>query len=179
MDRRIVRLSDTTARCAATPLCGACHQRAGGPCGLERVFLWLTPALFITALLPLTARPQATSYNTTIFGTVYNYSHSAFYQLYEIMICPAAALICLGACFAVLAFKKTERVAAAKVLFAAGMGPLLFGYFRMTLLAVFRDNMVWFNFWEEITEGILVVGIGLVLWTFRKSLFSPPAQQQA
>ncbi len=179
LDRRIIRLSDASARCAATGLCGVCHQRTGGACGLERVFLWLTPALWITALLPLTAHPHAVSYNTTIFGTVYNYSHSAFYQLYEIMVCPIAALIGLGACFAVLAFKKTNRVPAAKVLFAAGMGPLLFSFFRMMLLSAYRDDMVWFNFWEEITEGILVIGIGLVLWIFRQTLFSRPATRQA
>jgi len=178
MDWRVMRLSDLSARCAATGLCRVCQQRTGGPCGLERVFLWLTAALWIMALMPLTARPHPTSYNTTIFGTVYNYSHSAFYQLYEIMICPAAALICLGACFGVLAFKKTDRVPVAKVLFAAGMGPLLFSFFRMLLLGAYRDNMVWFNFWEEITEGILVVGIAVVLWIFREALFNRPAGQQ-
>jgi hypothetical protein len=41
------------------------------------------------------------------------------------------------------------------------------------LLAVYRDNLVWFAAWEEVTELLFVVAAGLILWFFRHGLFKP------
>lgn len=66
--------------------------------------------------------------------------------------------------------KRENAVGISKIFFAAGLGPLGFGFLRLILLHAYRENLVWFNFWEELTELIFVVGIGLTLWLFRSNL---------
>ena len=46
-----------------------------------------------------------------------------------------------------------------------------FGLFRLVLLQVYRDNLVWYAAWEEVTELLFVLSAGLVLWIFRHGLF--------
>jgi hypothetical protein len=119
----------------------------------------------------LLADTYPVSYNSKILGVAYNYSHSVFYQIFETRYCPIFAIILLAASYAVLLFKKKDAVAVSKVFFAAGMGPLGFGLLRLIFFGLYRDNLVWFNFWEEITELLYVAGIGVVLWLFRRGLF--------
>ena len=83
IDRRLIKLSDPQARCAALGLCQRCIKQADVPCGLRRVFLFLIPAMMIVALMPLSAALIPVSYNTTILGTFYNYSHPAMCQIFE------------------------------------------------------------------------------------------------
>ncbi len=61
------------------------------------------------------------------------------------------------------------------MLFAAGMGPLAFAFLRLVFVGVFQDNLVWFSFWEELTELIYITGVGFILWIFRRGLF--PARE--
>ena len=161
--------------CAALPLCRQCIKHAEAPCGLRRMFYLLIPATMTLAFMPLTADFSADSYNTTILGTLYNYSHAVLYQVYEIRLLPVAALALMAASFAVLLLKKREPVAWSKFLFAAGMGPLGFSLMRLFIYAPYHANQVWFAFWEEITELLFVVGVAVILWLFRKGLFAGPA----
>ena len=73
--------------------------------------------------------------------------------------------------------KKDEPVGWSKVLFAAGMGPLGFGFLRFVLFTAYRENLVWFAFWEEITELLYIFGVGVVLWIFRKALLQKQAER--
>ncbi|MCY3019807.1 MAG: rhodanese-like domain-containing protein, partial [Planctomycetota bacterium] len=171
MDARLIRLSARDAKCAALPLCRPCGKHTGGPCGLQRVFMVLIPACAVLALLPFTAEPVAVSYNTLVCSIAYNYSHPVLHQLYEIRVCPALAIVLMTASWLVLILKKNEPVAWAKVLFSAGLGFLLFGYLRLLLFAPFRDNLVWFGFWEEVTEFVGIAAVGILLLIFRKGLF--------
>jgi hypothetical protein len=41
---------------------------------------------------------------------------------------------------------------------------------RMVLGGAYDDNRVWYLFWEETTELLLLLGICFVLWTFRQGL---------
>jgi rhodanese-related sulfurtransferase len=171
IDRRILRLSEPGARCAAAGLCHGCSKAdPSAPCGLERVFRFIVPALAVLAIPPLLAEPSTVAYNTKIFGTFYSYTHPGIHQIYEIRFCPAAALFFLGASLLALLFKRREPIAWSKLLFAAGLGPLGFCYLRWVLLAAYREDLVWFAFWEEITELLFIMGAAFVLWTFRKSL---------
>jgi rhodanese-related sulfurtransferase len=172
MDRRLIKLSDPEARCAALPLCHRCIKYAEVPCGLQRTFMLLIPAVMVLCPLPYCADPSAVSYNTRIFGTFYNYSHPTVHQLYETRFLPAAALLLLLASLLVLVAKRSEPVAWSKVLFAAGCGALGFAFFRLILLQVFRDHLVWFSTWEELTELLFIASAGVVLWIFRLGMFS-------
>ena len=64
-----------------------------------------------------------------------------------------------------------------KIFFAAGIGAMGFSFFRLFLLHCYRDNLVWFAAWEEITEMLFILGVTLVLWTFRLPLFVESARR--
>jgi len=179
LDRRLVGFSDANGRCAAVPLCHGCPRRSGGPCGLVRTFEFMIPALAVLALLPAMGQPAAVSYNTKILGGFYNYSHAVVHQLYEIRFCPIAAAVLLALAFAALVWKRKEPVAWSKALFCAGIGALGFSYLRWVLFAGFREDLVWFETWEEITELIYILGVAFVLWTFRHGLFATARERAA
>jgi len=168
LDERLIRYSDPNQRCAAVSLCQGCEKYSDVPCGLKRLFLLGIPALLIVALMPFCASPIPVSYNVTILGSFYNYTHAGVHQLFESRYCPVIALVLLGASLWALACKKDNPVVVSKVLFAAGMGPLAFSLFRTALLTAYRDNMVWFVFWEEATELLFVAVAGGILWIFRR-----------
>jgi hypothetical protein len=75
LDLRLLKLSDPEARCAAVGLCQRCIKHSDVACGLRRLFQFLIPAMMLVALAPLCAKLLPLSYNTTIFGDIYNYSH--------------------------------------------------------------------------------------------------------
>jgi rhodanese-related sulfurtransferase len=171
IDDRILGLSDPERRCAAVRLCGACSKHADVPCGLRRSFYVLIPAVMLIALMVPAADWRDHSYNTLIFGQAYNYGHLRAFQQVENWYCPAAALAMLGASLAILLVKRRAPVAWAKIALAAGLGPLGFGMFRMLLGAAYVGNRVWFLFWEEATELMLMLGTCCLLWIFRRGLF--------
>jgi rhodanese-related sulfurtransferase len=178
MDRRLIKYSSAKDRCAALSLCRACIKHADVPCGLRRVFTMLIPATIAVAIMPLCADLKTAAYDTSIMGTNVHYSETLSDQLFEIRYCPALAILLLTASWLVLLFKRQEPVPLAKVLFAAGMGPVGFGFMRLFLAAAYREDPVWANAWEEITELLFVAAVAFVLLVFRQSLFAkePPGQ---
>jgi len=121
--------------------------------------------------MPLCADWHSNSYNTMIFGTFYNYTHRLIYQQFELLYCPVVSIIILIISLLILASKREDSLLLAKLFFAAGIGLFGFGMFRSILAGLYSQNIVWFNFWEEGTELLFIVGICFVLWLFRKSLF--------
>lgn len=172
LDRRIVHLSDPNSKCEAVGLCRRCWKHADAPCALQRMFLYLIPAAMALSLLPICAEPSSVSYNTTILGSPYNYSHPVVYQIFEIRYCPAAAFLLLGASWIVLGMKRREPVRWSKMFFSAGIGALGFSGLRLVLFSAYRQNLVWFGFWEEVTELIFIAGVAVVLWLFRRGLWA-------
>jgi rhodanese-related sulfurtransferase len=179
MDERLIKYSDADQKCAAVGLCRGCIKYTNIPCGLKRMFLLLIPAAAVMALLPFCSRLEPVSYNTRIFGTFYNYSNAVVQQIYEMRLCPLAAIGLLIVSFLLLALKRHDPVRASKIFFAAAMGPLGFAFFRLFLFTPFRDNLVWFNVWEEITELLFVVCAGAVLWVFRRGLTDTSPQGES
>jgi rhodanese-related sulfurtransferase len=170
IDRRILMLSDPDKRCAALGLCGECIKYADVPCGLKRTFYLIIPLCIAIALMVPLADWQDNAYNTFIFGQFYNYGHLRVHQQFENWYCPAAAILLFGGSLLILAYKRENAVALAKVTFAAGLGPLGFGMLRMVLGSAYDQNRVWYAFWEEFTELLFVSAVGFVLWTFRRKL---------
>jgi hypothetical protein len=170
IDQRLIKFSPGNERCAALGLCGACEKYTGAVCGLKRLFKFMIPGLMAVALMPFTAPFQLNAYRTELLGSPHYYHHMVSSQWFELRACPILALSFLAAAWLVLLFKRTEPVAASKVLMAAGTGPLGFGIMRMAIVATFSGNQVWLNFWEEFTELLFVIAVLLVLWTFRHRL---------
>jgi rhodanese-related sulfurtransferase len=177
LDLRAIKYSASQDKCALLGLCDACIKHKDVPCGLRRVFKWLALSFVILSFMPLLAQFHPASYNTSIVGTLYNYSHSAIYQIFEIRYAPALAIHFFLGAFLVLQFSRTEPVPLAKLLFSAGMGFFGFSMFRLILLDLYLDNLVWFVCWEEFTEFLYVFIIGIVLWIFRARLFKEEASQ--
>jgi len=150
----------------------------------------IIPATIVVAMMLPTAGWQNNAYNTRVFAELYNYGHLQLYQQFENQYCAAAAVVLLAASLVALLWgtwrTRSSRhapcadpgtgpvpdmdIAAAKILFAAGLGPLGFGMLRMVLGGAYDQNRVWFLFWEEATELLFVGSACLVLWIFRRRL---------
>jgi rhodanese-related sulfurtransferase len=173
MDRRVLKYSPPNERCAALGLCRACAKSADAPCALERLFALMLPALAAVALMPLSGGFVLDSYDAIILGRTTHYHHLVSSQWFELRFCPLIAAGLLIAAWLVLLFKRPDPVPASKALLAAGLGPMGFGILRLVLVATFRERLVWFDAWEEMTELIAIFAIAAVLWAFRASLFAP------
>jgi len=134
------------------------------------VFILIGVAAALVACIPLSGRLRVVSYNTTIFGTVFNYAHPLAYQFTEVRYFPVVASALLLAGVLVLVLGKEGRVPTAKFLFAAAIGPFGFSMLRFGLFSSFFDDLVWMDFWEGTTELVFISGVAAVLWIFRKSL---------
>ncbi len=170
VDTHFVKFSSPEEKCAALGLCRSCYKYTDVPCGLKRLFFFLIPTSFLLTFMLLSTGPKMVSYNSRIFGRLYNYSHSVIYQRFETHYCAVIALAFFAIAFFVLIFKKEDPVSASKIFFAGGMGPLGFGLLRLVLFGSYDGNLVWLNVWEEVTELMFVVGIGVILWIFRYAL---------
>jgi hypothetical protein len=176
LDRRLIRFSSPTDRCAALALCRRCWKNAEEPCGLRRLFLLAIPASALLALVPLTATYKLTAYSSDVLGTRVCYAHALPSQMFEMRVCPGLALALCVAAWVVLRTRQAAGVPLSKLLFAAGLGPLGFGLMRTAFVAIFSEDLMWYETWEEWTELLFAVGIAYVLWTFRHALGrEPPA----
>lgn len=138
----------------------------------RRAGMFAALMISILALLPLTVPLSPTTYQTELFGFDYAYARFDFYQWYEARTLPLLAFACLIAAWLVmLTAKNTSIPQAAKMLFSAGAGALGFSIFRVVLGALYANQLVWFEFWEETTELMMVVTVGFVLWQYQPSLF--------
>jgi hypothetical protein len=154
------------------------HQNADVTCAVRRLYLLTIIVFMILTFMPFAADTHEVTYNTAILGTDYNYSHAAIYQLFEIRYCPFVALVFFAAALVTFYVRKADPLPFAKILFASGLGFFGFSMFRLVLFQVYRDNLTWFVFWEEVTELIYVAGIGAVLWIFRAKLFREEEQEK-
>lgn len=177
LDTRGVKLSSPGERCAALDLCGPCIKYEDAPCGARRLFLLLAPLCAILAAIPLFAAVKTAAYGTYIARTFYSYSHLAIHQVFETRYCPVLAIVLFSLSFIVLLIKQDKPAPmTAKILFSAGFGLFVFSMFRLLFGSVYQDNLVWFDFWEELTELLYVVIIWWVLWVFRRRLFPESVQ---
>jgi rhodanese-related sulfurtransferase len=170
LDRRLVMLSDPRRRCAALGLCGRCIKHANVPCGLRRVFCVVLPLAMLFSLFLLTAGWHDTVYITRIFGYPYVYGHLFVFQMFENWFCGGAAFLMFAAALCTLLVRRQAGIETAKILFAAGLGPLVFGGLRMLLGAAYDRNQVWYLFWDESTDFALIALVCAVLWIFHRRL---------
>ena len=176
MDKYVFHYIDRRKRCALLGLCVRCIKYEEVPCALKRTFIFLSFSASAVALMPLFAELKMVSYNTNIWGTFYNYSHPLLYQIFEIRYCPiiASAAFVLTAILYLL--KKTDPSMLAKIFFAGACGAAGFSFLRFVLFHGFQDNLVWMEFWEEITEFVFIVGVTFFLWLFRHTLLKRPIE---
>ena len=170
LDRNFLKFSDPKSRCALLGTCRGCIKVSDVPCVLTRLFQLSTLSLIVLAFMPFQAVPTAVSYNTTIFGFFRNLMHPVTIQLFEIRYSPVMAILFLLIAFFFLVRGKTEDTQWVKIFLSAGVGFLTFSFLRLAFIAFYRDDIVWFVFWEEATELLLMGGITYLVWAFKDNL---------
>ncbi len=168
MDRRLMNLSEKKNKCTAVEVCGSCYKYNDVSCRFTRVFAFVCMALLVCGIMPLLADMNFNSYNTDVFGTIYNYAHPVIFQYFEIRFAPIAAILFFALSFLVYRKNGFTPAATGVVLFSAGAGLLGFSFFRMFLFSVYARRLWWYIIWEEITELLFIVGLCLLLWVFRR-----------
>lgn len=171
MDRYATHFTEPDKKCSFTSFCRRCIKYEPVTCGLQSFLIFVGIAGALVALMPLRAELQVVSYNTKIWGTLYNYNHPIIYQVFEFRYFPLLASGLFFAAALILWVGRDNRLHMSKMIFAAGVGPFGFSLFRFIVFHGFRTNLAWMDFWEEITEFIFILGVILVLWFFRRSLF--------
>lgn len=171
IDQNALHYSEPKKTCSLTSFCRQCHKYENASCGLQSFFIFLGIAGAIVALMPLSAELHLVSYNTTIWGTLYNYNHPIVYQLVEVRYYPFLAAALFLAASLTLWCKRENPLQPSKLLFAAALGVMGFSFFRFIVFHGFRTKLVWMDFWEEVTEFVYVMAVILMLWIFRSQLF--------
>lgn len=171
-DERALGLLAPDARCAFQKLCGACWKRQPVACGLHRTFVLVALAGVALAVLPFTAPLRSLAQVVPVFGTDVLYAYSLELQLQNFRVFPVVAAVAFLASLVLLRGGPTRAQRAVGPFFV-GLGFLSFAYFRLFLLAAFRETPVFFDFWEEATELLAIVGVGLLLLFFRGPLLRP------
>ncbi|MCK5055566.1 MAG: rhodanese-like domain-containing protein [Candidatus Aminicenantes bacterium] len=166
MDIHLIHYSEKEKKCAALSLCASCYKNKDVACGIERIFKLLILIFIFLSCLPLLALPYPASYTTRILKTLYQSIHPAMYQVYEIRLAPIIAVILFIIAFIVIQGKGKTHFHLARIFFCSGMGFLGFSLFRLILFSMYRENLVWFAFWEEFTELLYTAGAGFVILVF-------------
>jgi hypothetical protein len=170
-DSRVLRLTVSKSACAALTVCGRCTRHEWEGCKARTIARFTIPVLGVLIFIPLLSPLQPDAYGVSIFGFPYSYTRFDVYEIYERRVLPLVALISFLIAWISLWRKSEPPIPlVSKVFFCAGVGALGFSFFRLTLNAVFIDNLVWFEFWEEATELLFVAATAFVLWQFRKTL---------
>jgi rhodanese-related sulfurtransferase len=174
VDERLFHYNNLDVRCAAIGLCLSCSRYSSSiVCRVRRAYQLIIPVLALLATIPLFAIPLLDGHTGLVFGYQYYYARFGVYQLYENRLLPLLALLCFAAAYLPLWRKRNNPAIPhlTQVFLAAGLGALCFSLIRLALSRAFAANLVYFDFWEELTELVFIVAIGAGLWVFREALF--------
>jgi hypothetical protein len=177
-DKRITHFTEIDQKCALIKQCTECYKHAAIECKIIRLVRFLIPVFVVLCFIPWLSEVKTVSYNSTIWGTLYNFKHPAIFQAYETKYSPVMAMIFFIVAFTVLLIKSTNpsqsgqvrTMEMAKILTSAGWGFLGFSFFRLILLQIYSENMTWFNVGEEVTEFLFIITGVYFVWLFRKSV---------
>ncbi|NUM44765.1 MAG: hypothetical protein HUU38_08650 [Anaerolineales bacterium] len=174
LDSAVFHYSAPEVKCALAGVCGKCAKFTDVPCALERLFKWTLPLGLLLVWMPLTAPMVPVSFDTVVFGVGRNLSHSLAVQSYEMRYAPWTSLLLIGAAWLLVLVRarQGESLRLAKILLSAGAGHLAFAFMRLAFFAFYRDHLVWFVFWEEFTELILIGSVLVMLWVFQPQLWT-------
>lgn len=174
VDRRILRLTDPVVPCVGIRLCGACWKRqdaSGRPvgCGLHRLMQWALPALALLALIPFCLALEPGHMVVPVLGTDVVYGSTLFLQVVEFRAFPLLALACFLVAWALL-LRGRRGLELSKPFFFLGQGALTFVLLRFFFRFAWRPSPPWADIWEEVTELVAILGVGILLLTFRRQL---------
>lgn len=168
-DRYILRFSEDKANCGLLRLCGQCWKHTNVTCGLKQLFLFLSLALALIALMPLFAPLKPYHLTMMVFNVETHFKFSIMALQWELRLYPIIASLLMISSLALL-WGGRKSIQRAQVPFFVGLGFMLFSLFRFFLMTGYDNLPHWANFWEETTELIMMVGLGIFLLIFRRQL---------
>jgi hypothetical protein len=137
--------------------CGRCTHHAEEGCKAKAIARFLILMLGILTFIPLLSPLHSDSYVVSIFGFPSSYTRFDVYEIYERRVLPIFTLISfLIAYLPLLRNTKPPIPSLTKIFFCARLGALGFSFFRVAWNAIFVNNLVWFESWEEATELMYV-----------------------
>ncbi len=160
-DARVFNFSNKDKRCALLPLCAQCYKYNDIRCNLRLLFLFVIPATAVLAAMPLTAPIGSHFYIGKVFNSSVIFGHPVIYQVLEARFYPLAALVFFVVSFFTLLFQREAGFEGSKIFYAIGLGPLGFSLMRFLCYWGYKENPLWADVWEEITEFLF---IAFVLW---------------
>jgi hypothetical protein len=168
-DHYILHFSEEKKNCTLLPLCGKCWKQYNVSCGLKRLFLFAAPTLAVIALIPITIPLRPINVAMMVFDveTQFNFSIGVLY--WELRLYPILAFLLMISSIILLKGGR-KRIQVAQAPFFVGFGFLLYSLFRFFLLYSFENFPHWANFWEEITELIMIIGLSIFFIIFRRQL---------
>lgn len=171
LDKRLLHFSAPDQKCALLEVCGPCIKYQKVTCGIRKIAHLALPALLVLTFLPWLTQISELAYKTKILTFLHFYQRALPSQYYEVRFIPIASFLLFGAAWLTLFLTpKTPLHPTVRVLSCAGLGLWGFGMFRAVLGLLFASNLVWFYFWEELTELMFILAIIYLLWSFRKTL---------
>jgi hypothetical protein len=176
LDRRVLGFSDPQARCVLQRFCGHCWKREEVSCGLQRLFLFLAPALAVLSLIPLSTPLTPHDILLPVFGSDVPYISSVVQLLVEFRVLPLLSAALFLATTLILTGGK-ESIERAQAPFFWGLGAMSFAVLRYFLHSTFGLMPIWSDLWEELTELIAVGAVGVLLWVFRSQLGLRPGEK--
>jgi len=177
LDEHVLHFSSPRARCALAGVCQNCvkaHPESPAACLLRRLFQLMIPLAAVVALMPLMVQPLDYAFQTTVFGLPRTLIHLMPVQWYELRFSPLAAVVLLAGSWLALVWRDgaSGGLRVSKILLAAAVGQLGFSLMRLAFAAFYRERLVWFVFWEELTELLLILAIVVVVLLIRPERFS-------
>ncbi len=136
--------------------------------GRSRVLL-ITSGV-ILCLLPLLAPIQAGGYRTELFDIPYGFSRFEFNVWTETRAMPWMSLVLF--ILAVITSRVDHNPFASqpvKIYLSTGTGLTCFSLWRVILGALYAQELVLFEFWEEMIQLTLLSCIAFTLWKFHRS----------
>jgi rhodanese-related sulfurtransferase len=177
-DERVLRLSDPDAACRVQALCGRCWKRDPVRCGVHDLMFLVAAAGAIVSLVPLSLPLRPVQLVADLFGARTDVGVPIVNHLVELRLYPVLAVACFLATLPLLR-GGPRAVRRAEPVFFAGVGFLAYALLRFLLSGAFRDAPFVSDFWEELTELLMIAATGLVLVLFRRQLGLAPGNAGA
>jgi len=179
LEDRVLHYDDPGHGCAVQRFCGRCWKRDPVRCGLHDLMIPLVIGLAAVALMPLTAPLRPTMFRTEVLGSVADYGEPILNHLVELRLYPVIGALLFLATLPFLLRGGPGSLRRLEPVFYAALGFTIYPVLRHLLVSGYRERLYWADFWEELTELLLVSTLGLLLVTFRRQLGLAPGREAA
>jgi hypothetical protein len=118
------------------------------------------------SFLPSNISTIPTGYQADLYGFPYTYARFEFNLWVESHFLPLASLTFFT--FALFSALTSNQTLLPRVFLSAGFGLLAFSIVRLSLGALFAERLVWFEFWEEAIQLLVISTVAFLLWQFKR-----------